>query len=108
MDINVNEKIKGIENILSYGSEMLLIGMATIFSVLIIILVSIKLLQVFLSGSSNNKETSKVKASVVNDVQPTVPGSLNEEIIAVIAAAIATAESECNGVKFKVVSFRKI
>lgn len=32
----------------------------------------------------------------------------DEEIIAVIAAAIAMAESESDGLKFKVVSFRRI
>ncbi len=34
--------------------------------------------------------------------------STSEEIIAVIAAAIAMAESESNGLKFRVVSFRRI
>ena len=32
----------------------------------------------------------------------------DEEIIAVIAAAIAAAEADSNGLKFKVVSFRRI
>ncbi len=36
------------------------------------------------------------------------PSDNNEEIIAVIAAAIAMAESESNGLKFKVVSFRRV
>ena len=45
--------------------------------------------------------------STINDVSPANDNN-DEEIIAVIAAAIAMAESESNGLKFKVVSFRRI
>ena len=38
---------------------------------------------------------------------PIVATSNDDEVIAVIAAAIAAAESECTGAKFRVVSFRR-
>lgn len=42
------------------------------------------------------------------DVTANMSANNDEEIIAVIAAAIAMAESESDGLKFKVVSFRRI
>ena len=106
-NINFNEKIGSIPEILSYGTEMLLIGMAAIFSVLIIILFFIKLLEVFLAGSSSEKSTSKATIQAQQEAPVSIQNALNDEIVAVIAAAIATAEAENNGMKFKVVSFRK-
>ena len=47
---------------------------------------------------STNTEDERANISANND----------EEFIAVIAAAIAMAESESDGLKFKVVSFRRI
>ena len=46
------------------------------------------------------------KAPVVSEPVPTV-SSNDEEIVAVIAAAIAMAESESDGIKFRVVSFKR-
>lgn len=43
-----------------------------------------------------------------NLVEETSNSDQDEEIIAVIAAAIAMAESENSGLKFRVVSFRRI
>lgn len=106
-DVNVNEKIEGVLDILSYGSQMVLIGMAAIFAVLIIILVFIKLLQFLLTGTSSEKP-SKAKKEIPTEIPAVTENSMNEEIVAVIAAAIAMAESESNGLKFRVVSFRKM
>lgn len=105
-DVNVKEKIDGVFEIISYGSQMLLIGMATIFAVLIAIFLFIKLLQFILSGSSTEK-TAKTKAPVTADTPIIAENHQNDEIVAVIAAAIAMAESESGGLKFRVVSFRK-
>ena len=106
-DVNINEKIDGVLEVLAYGGQMTLIGLASVFSVLIIILLSIKLLQFTLTGASKEKSTSSVESTVTAETSINKPTDSSEEIIAVIAAAIATAESESGGVKFKVVSFRK-
>ena len=92
---------------LSYGGQTLLIGMATVFSVLIIIWIALVIFKFFLYDIPNKKKTGTT-AIAEPIVQPVAqPANDDAEIIAVIAAAIATAESESNGVKFKVVSFRR-
>ena len=56
---------------------------------------------------SENKQKKELEAEPV--VEPVaVTANNDEEIVAVIAAAIAMAESESNGIKFKVVSFRRV
>ena len=58
---------------------------------------------------NNNKPTEQNLVLVDTDMQTDENADcLDEEIVAVIAAAIAMAESESNGLKFKVVSFRRI
>lgn len=106
-DINVNERLDGIGEILSYGSQMLLIGLAAVFAVLIIILLFIKLLQFFLGGHSADKTATKAIAPTQVEAKAVQNTALDEEIVAVIAAAIACAEAESGGIKFRVVSFRK-
>ena len=94
---------------LGFGGAMLLIGMATIFSVLIIIWLSLVLFKLFFHDLPAKKaaKTAVVAetAAPVETVQ--VVNNNDEEIVAVIAAAIAMAESESSDIKFKVVSFRK-
>ena len=59
------------------------------------------------SKSAEDRNThSPGEPSVSNDTEVTTND--DEEIIAVIAAAIAAAEADSNGLKFKVVSFRRI
>lgn len=52
----------------------------------------------------NEQNARETETNVISEATE----SANEEIIAVIAAAIAMAESENNGLKFRVVSFRRI
>lgn len=59
------------------------------------------------ANSDKNIEQNEEVADVV-PANNENNASLDEEIVAVIAAAIAMAESESNGLKFKVVSFRRI
>ena len=56
-------------------------------------------------NASNDEDVSSKNA--VNE-NTDVAENNDEEIIAVIAAAIAMAESESEGLKFRVVSFRRI
>lgn len=60
----------------------------------------------FANNSKNTEQNDEVAdiapENNIND------NGLDEEIVAVIAAAVAMAESESNGLKFRVVSFRRI
>ncbi len=59
---------------------------------------------------TNNNENPEQNDEAADATPATVKNenALDEEIVAVIAAAIAMAESESNGLKFRVVSFRRI
>lgn len=107
LSYNLSEPLPSFTDKLIYGTEMLLIGVGTVFTVLIILMLFLLSFK-FIFGAAEKK---KAVAAVNNDaiipatVQPTVDS--DEEIVAVIAAAIAMAESESNGLKFKVVSFKR-
>ena len=92
---------------LIFGGRMVLIGMLTVFSVLIIIWIALSLFKVFFHGASQEKAAPVATAAPTVSASPVATAAGEEEIIAVIAAAIAMAESENNGVKFRVVSFRR-
>ena len=92
---------------LSQGLMVFCIGMLTVFSVLAIILALLSLFNVIFS--ENKAPKAKESAAPAAAVAPTtsVPKSNEDEIVAVIAAAIAAAESESAGAKFRVVSFKR-
>ena len=58
-------------------------------------------------GGSSNVDSNTSSINIEDEATNTCANN-DEEIIAVIAAAIAMAESESDGLKFKVVSFRRI
>ena len=91
-----------------FGGSMVLIGMATIFAVLCLLwgcLVIFKL--VFHDIPEKRKNADKIEVSdELIPAKAETTGS-DDEIIAVIAAAIAMAESESDGIKFRVVSFKR-
>ncbi len=104
--LEVTDFTKPVENFidrLTFGGSMVLIGMGVVFSVLIIIWASLALFKVFFA---NNGEKT-IKEAIEPAPVPVQVKADDSEIIAVIAAAIAAAESESNGIKFKVVSFRR-
>ncbi len=104
--VDTSTPISSLADKFLYGGEMLLIGMATIFSVLIILLI---ILSLFKSVFGAFGKEQSVKKSMAQETAPAPiqQSCSNEEIVAVIAAAIAMAESESNGLKFRVVSFRR-
>ena len=107
--IDINKPIEKFGDKLLYGGQMLLIGMATVFSVLIILLIALTLFKLFFHDlpTRQKKATKEIKAEVAT-VSQAPAASDNDEIIAVIAAAIAMAENECGGNKqFRVVSFKR-
>ncbi len=92
------------ENLL-LGVEVVLIGLGTVFAVLLLIWGCLALFKVFFAGAKKETASDKIAAPAPVASAPVV--SNNDEIIAVIAAAIAAAEADCPGGKFRVVSFRK-
>ncbi len=106
-EIDYSKPIEGFLDKLQFGGMMLLIGMATVFAVLIILWLALLLFKLaFHDLPAKRKAGATEKTEVVETVE--TPAVSNDgEIIAAIAAAIAMAESESNGVKFRVVSFRR-
>ncbi len=97
----------GFTETILFGLQMLLLGMGAVFSVLCLIWGCLSIFS--LVFSKKNKSTAKkvVTPKPVQIVTPVNTASQNDEIVAVIAAAIAMAESEGNGAKFRVVSFTR-
>ena len=96
--------VEGFIDRLTFGGFILLLGMAVVFSVLVIIWGALSVFKLYFTRSE-----SKPKEAVAAPVAaPVIESRANdEEIVAVIAAAIAAAEADSNGTKFKVVSFRR-
>ena len=105
LEIQPNQPLKFLDA-LAYGGQTVLIGMATVFAVLSIIMLALLLFKLFFYDMPAKKAAEAI-ASEPEEVAPIVAMSNDDEIIAVIAAAIAAAESESNGAKFRVVSFRR-
>jgi len=108
-DINVNDKLS-LPDALSYGGGVVLLGMATVFAVLIIIWIVLQLFKFFFHDLKIGAKLKPEKpAPAPVEYEPVAPAPpTDEEIVAVIAAAIAMAESEApRGAKFRVVSFTR-
>ena len=108
-DVNPNEPLSFLDS-LSYGGGVVLLGMATVFAVLIIIWIALMLFKFFFHDLKIGTKLVKEKPAptVIEPAPVYVHAPTDEEIVAVIAAAIAAAESEAPaGAKFRVVSFRR-
>lgn len=97
----------GFLDALKYGGQTVLLGMGTVFAVLTIIWLALVLFKVFLYDLPGKKATKATVAAPTTTDAPIAASASEDEIVAVIAAAIAAAESESCGVKFRVVSFRR-
>ena len=91
-----------------FGGAVLLIGMATVFAVLCILWAFLAIFKLVFHDLPKKKANANKGAELTQQTVQTVVHDTNEEIVAVIAAAIAAAESDNTGIKFKVVSFRKV
>lgn len=92
-----------------FGGSVLLMGMLTIFAVLTILWGCLLLFKLFFHDLKYRTKQSAKSQPVAVTVATETPREVQDdgELIAVIAAAIAMAESENSDVKFKVVSFRR-
>ena len=105
-----NFEFSQLGDALIFGAAIALIGMITIFAVLCLLWLCLVVFKIVFERLGN-KRSAKKSVEVVNSVLEDDNGSKSAddgEIIAVIAAAIAMAESENSGMKFKVVSFRRV
>lgn len=105
-----NFEFSQIGEAFKFGGLMLLIGMVTVFSVLCVLWICLTLFKVGFHDLPAKKKAAVAAEAVATApvvVDEPVPASDDGEIIAAIAAAIAMAESESSGIKFKVVSFRR-
>ena len=108
LEIIKNQPIENFGEKLIYGGQMLLIGMATVFAVLILLMICLLIFKMVFHDLPKARQNAPIAAKSVEVVEPAPAAYDNsEEIVAVIAAAIAAAESESSGLKFKVVSFKR-
>ena len=108
LEIIKNQPIEDFGEKLVYGGQMLLIGLATVFAVLVLLMICLFIFKAVFHDIPKARQNAPVTAKSVEVVEPThVVKDNSEEIVAVIAAAIAAAESESSGLKFKVVSFKR-
>ena len=108
-NVNINQPIDNLADKFLYGGQMLLIGLSTVFAVLIILWIALTLFKLFFHDlPSRQKNAPKEEKTEVAPVSQVTEANETEELIAVIAAAIAMAENECGGNKqFRVVSFKR-
>ena len=107
--MNYAEKISDFGDKIAFGGMMLGIGMLAVFAVLCSLWGALIIFKICFYDLPSKKISEPAPKE---DIQKTIvpieaPVSGDEEIIAVLAAAIAMAESESSGVKFRVVSFNR-
>ena len=96
-----------MSEVLSSGGMVVLTGLLTVFAVLCVLWFALVMFKFFFHDLKQNTKTKELKAEPA-PVYQAPAASEGEEIIAVIAAAIAMAESECGGNReFRVVSFKR-
>lgn len=108
--VDYSKPIEGFGEQFKFGLEMLLLGMAAVFAVLCIIWLSLVIFRIVFHDIPEKRDKQPKVEAIPSSLAPIAPSyvcSQDEEIVAVIAAAIAMAESENNGMKFRVVSFKK-
>jgi len=104
--IDYTSPIKSFGDILTFGGQMVLIGMATVFAVLCLLWLCLSVFKAVFAKNNDRKKEASVEAMPA-PVEETETLSDEGEIVAAIAAAIAMAESECEQTKFRVVSFKR-
>lgn len=108
--VDYSKPIEGFGEQFKFGLEILLLGISAVFAVLCVIWISLVIFRIVFHDMPQ-KKSNQPKADVITSspapITPIHTSSNDEEIVAVIAAAIAAAESENNGIKFRVVSFKK-
>ena len=98
----------GAADSLEFGGQMVLLGMGAVFSVLTLIWLVLTIFKLVFTKINAPEKKAEAPAPVAPSAPVTAPVTSDAEIVAVIAAAIAMAQSECgDDVKFRVVSFKR-
>ena len=96
-----------MSEVLSSGGMVVLTGLLTVFAVLCVLWFALVMFKFFFHDLASGKKKKEIKSESAPAPQVNAAND-DEEIIAVIAAAIAMAESECGSNKaFRVVSFKR-
>ena len=107
----IDSEVAGPMETLAFGAMILGIGLLAVFSVLCLLWGALALFKVAFYDLPAKKKTAAEAPEVPAPVAPVVATaptvSEDEELITVFAAAIAMAESESVGAKFRVVSFKR-
>ena len=109
LQVSPNEPITEMSEILAYGTKMLLVGMGIVFSVLALLCIVLLIFKsIFGAIGSKAEAVHEAKAPETPVVSIPAANTADEEIVAVIAAAIAAASSENPNKSFRVVSFKRL
>lgn len=101
------EPIGNLGNIFLYGAQIFLIAISAVTALLIFFWFARALYRLLFKDSAGASRAKEAKSDSSPAYSAYAAGA-DEEIVAVIAAAIAMAESECgNNAKFRVVSFKR-
>lgn len=103
-----SQKNLPFSDVITSGGMVFITGMLTVFSVLGILWVALLAFKFFFHDLSHGEKKIKNEKPAPAMVSSAPVASDDNEIVAVIAAAIAMAESESgSGTKFRVVSFKR-
>ena len=98
LEVDVNQPIPDMGEKLAYGSKMLLVGMGIVFAVIISLFICLLIFkfacQKLTQGSATQYKPSADEGAPTAVSAPAPQAAQDEEIVAVIAAAIAAASSE--------------
>ena len=105
-----NFKFSDLGDALVFGASVLAIGMLTIFAVLCLLWLCLFIFKLLFHDLPKKRSKKKKNAPVIITPEKVVDHSATdeEELVAVITAAIAMAESDHSGMKFRVVSFKRV
>ena len=107
LEVVNNSVIENPAEAFFFGGKILLLGIGTVFLVLALIWGSIEIFRFVFNRISNKSNGTLPSADKITVTPAPAHRDNTQEIVAVIAAAIAMAESENPGFKFKVVSFKR-
>ena len=95
---------------LIFGGSMFAIGIVTVFAVLCLLWLFLVVFKLVFHDlpKKNPKKVSVAPVIITPEKSVDTRKEDDKEIIAVIAAAIAMAESDNTGIKFRVVSFKRV
>ena len=105
-----NFEFSQLGDALIFGGSMFIIGIITVFAVLCLLWLFLVVFKLVFHDlpKKRPKKVSVAPVVITQERSVDVKKENDKEIVAVIAAAIAMAESDNTGMKFKVVSFRRI